>query len=191
MDGTEFDHLMKRLATTRLARLTALRGLAAGSVAALIGMRLTADEADAHHRQRKRTICLLLELQRGQLPHPHQSQKEGPQAPATASLRLQRALQGLQRLRPCGSVPEQQPVQRRAGLQQRPVRGLHRGCAVHGRAGLCQRALSAGGEVPEQQPVHRWPGLRRRPVRRLYQLHPVSWPDVPRRSLLWRGAVRQ
>jgi hypothetical protein len=57
MDGTEFDHLMKRLATTRLARLTALRGLAAGSVAALIGMRLTADEADAHHRQRKRTIC--------------------------------------------------------------------------------------------------------------------------------------
>src|SRR5829696_4990699 len=57
MDGTQFDHMMKRLATTRLARLTALRGLAAGGVAALIGMRLTADEADAHHRQRKRTIC--------------------------------------------------------------------------------------------------------------------------------------
>ena len=48
---------MKRLATTRLTRLTALRGLAAGGVAALSGMRRTADEAEARHTRKKRKVC--------------------------------------------------------------------------------------------------------------------------------------
>jgi hypothetical protein len=59
MDGERFDSLIKRLGTTRLTRLTALRGLAAGSVAALTGLNLFAEEADANgkKRRRRRRIC--------------------------------------------------------------------------------------------------------------------------------------
>jgi hypothetical protein len=59
MDGKRFDSLIKRLGTTRLTRLTALRGMAAGSVAALTGLSLFAEEADANgtRRRRRRRIC--------------------------------------------------------------------------------------------------------------------------------------
>jgi hypothetical protein len=46
VDGTQFDQLTKRLTTTRITRLTALRGLAVGAVAT--ALRFAApDEADA------------------------------------------------------------------------------------------------------------------------------------------------
>ncbi len=47
MDGTQFDQLIKRLGTTRVSRLTALRGLVAGAVAGATGMSLTREEAGA------------------------------------------------------------------------------------------------------------------------------------------------
>jgi hypothetical protein len=47
MDGAQFDTLIKRLATTRLTRLAALRGLAVGAVASLTGVDFSADEAEA------------------------------------------------------------------------------------------------------------------------------------------------
>src|SRR5215213_2974170 len=53
MDGTRFDTLIKRLATTPLTRSTALRGLAA-SVAALAGVTLTAEPGAA---KKKRKVC--------------------------------------------------------------------------------------------------------------------------------------
>src|SRR5215218_9647997 len=46
MDGTRFDQLIKQLGTTRITRLTALRGLAVGAVAAALGF-AAPDEADA------------------------------------------------------------------------------------------------------------------------------------------------
>ena len=46
MDGSQFDQLVKRLGTTRITRLTALRGLAVGAVAATLGF-AAPDEADA------------------------------------------------------------------------------------------------------------------------------------------------
>jgi hypothetical protein len=46
MDGTRFDRLIKSMATTRVTRLTALRGLAVGAVAAAAGF-AAPDEADA------------------------------------------------------------------------------------------------------------------------------------------------
>jgi hypothetical protein len=54
MDGTTFDALIKRLATTPLSRSTALRGLAA-SAAALAGVTLTAEPGAA--KKNKRKIC--------------------------------------------------------------------------------------------------------------------------------------
>jgi hypothetical protein len=58
MDGERFDSLIKRLGTTRLTRLAALRGLAAGAVATLVGVSLTADEARAARKKpRKIRIC--------------------------------------------------------------------------------------------------------------------------------------
>jgi hypothetical protein len=53
MDGTTFDELIKRLATTPLSRSKALRGLAA-SVSALAGVTLAAEPGAARG---KRTIC--------------------------------------------------------------------------------------------------------------------------------------
>jgi hypothetical protein len=59
MDGEHFDSLIKRLGTTRLTRLAALRGLAVGTVAGLTGLSLTADEADADKKKpKKRPVCL-------------------------------------------------------------------------------------------------------------------------------------
>jgi hypothetical protein len=46
VDGTRFDQLIKSMATTRITRLTALRGLAVGAVAAAVGI-AAPDEADA------------------------------------------------------------------------------------------------------------------------------------------------
>src|SRR5215207_8435563 len=58
MDGTRFDQLIKSIATQRVTRLTALRGLAAGAVAGLTGLSLTADEAGADRKKpKKRKIC--------------------------------------------------------------------------------------------------------------------------------------
>ncbi len=59
MDGTRFDDLIKRLGTTRLTRLSVLRGLAGGGVA-ITGMRLVAEEAEAADKkgsQKKRKAC--------------------------------------------------------------------------------------------------------------------------------------
>src|SRR5215213_7376485 len=53
MDGTRFDTLIKRLATTPLTRPTALRGVAA-SVAALAGVTLAAEPSAA---KKKRKVC--------------------------------------------------------------------------------------------------------------------------------------
>jgi hypothetical protein len=49
MDGTRFDQLIKNIATTRLTRLTALRGLAVGAVAATIGV-AAPDDAEARKK---------------------------------------------------------------------------------------------------------------------------------------------
>ena len=59
MDGTRFDHLIKRLAATPVTRATALRGLAA-SAAALAGVTLLAEPdsaAAAGKRRRRRRVC--------------------------------------------------------------------------------------------------------------------------------------
>src|SRR5215212_2027480 len=59
MDGTRFDQLIKRMGTTRITRLTALRGLAVGAVAAAVGF-AAPDEADAKGRkcgQCKKRVC--------------------------------------------------------------------------------------------------------------------------------------
>src|SRR5215218_3128061 len=47
MDGTKFDQLIKSITTTRVSRLTALRGLAVGALAAAIGVAAPADDAAA------------------------------------------------------------------------------------------------------------------------------------------------
>jgi hypothetical protein len=58
MDGNTFDQLIKHLATTRVTRLTALRGLVVGAVAALTGLGLTADEVGAARKKpRKKAWC--------------------------------------------------------------------------------------------------------------------------------------
>ena len=59
MDAERFDAMIKRLGTTRLTRMRALRGVAASAAAALIGAALVPAAADAadRHRRRKRTIC--------------------------------------------------------------------------------------------------------------------------------------
>jgi hypothetical protein len=54
MDGSHFDTLVKTLATTRITRLTALRGLAVGALAAAIG---SADPDDAAAKGRKCGQC--------------------------------------------------------------------------------------------------------------------------------------
>ena len=60
MDGTRFDTLIKRLATTPLTRAQTLRGLAA-SAAALAGVTLLADSGAAAdgggRRRRRRRVC--------------------------------------------------------------------------------------------------------------------------------------
>jgi hypothetical protein len=60
VDGPRFDQLIKHLATTRLTRLSALRGLAAGAVASLTGLSLLGEDGgakDKGKRTRKRRIC--------------------------------------------------------------------------------------------------------------------------------------
>jgi Cys-rich repeat protein len=49
MDGSHFDSLVRTLATTRLTRLTALRGLAVGALAAAIGL-AAPDDAEARKK---------------------------------------------------------------------------------------------------------------------------------------------
>src|SRR5215212_7990950 len=49
MDGTRFDQLIKNMATTRVTRLTALRGLAVGALTAAVGF-AAPDEADARKK---------------------------------------------------------------------------------------------------------------------------------------------
>ncbi len=57
MNGTKFDQLIKTIATQRVSRLTALRGLAAGAVAGLTRLSLSADEAGAAD-DKKRRVCV-------------------------------------------------------------------------------------------------------------------------------------
>ena len=47
MDGEKFDNLIRQICTTRLTRVSALRGLVAGAVAALTGATLASDDTDA------------------------------------------------------------------------------------------------------------------------------------------------
>src|SRR5829696_8129368 len=47
MDGSRFDQLIKSITTTRVSRLTALRGLAVGALAAASGVAAPADDAAA------------------------------------------------------------------------------------------------------------------------------------------------
>ena len=59
MDGSRFDSLSKRLATTSLPRASLLRGLALAGVAAVTGMSLVAEEAEADDKKpRKKRVCL-------------------------------------------------------------------------------------------------------------------------------------
>jgi hypothetical protein len=51
MDGEKFDDLLKRLCTTRLTRISALRGLVAGAAAALTGAAIASDETDAKKKR--------------------------------------------------------------------------------------------------------------------------------------------
>jgi len=53
MDGEKFDDLLKKVCTTRLTRLGALRGLAVAAVAAVTGSALVADDASAGHGHKK------------------------------------------------------------------------------------------------------------------------------------------
>jgi hypothetical protein len=55
MDGTRFDQLIKSMATTRVSRLTALRGLAVGAVAAIAGMDFGVEDAEAAKSRRCRS----------------------------------------------------------------------------------------------------------------------------------------
>jgi hypothetical protein len=60
MDGTRFDRLIKSIATQRVSRLTALRGLAAGAVASVTGLSLLGEEGEAKKKgkkTRRRRIC--------------------------------------------------------------------------------------------------------------------------------------
>src|SRR5215211_789495 len=52
MEDQRFDDLVKRLCTTRLTRLSALRGLAGGAAAALTGALLASDDTEAKKRAR-------------------------------------------------------------------------------------------------------------------------------------------
>jgi hypothetical protein len=56
MDGTTFDQLIKRMATTRVSRLTALRGLAVGALAAAIGV-ASPDDAAAGSKKKNCGQC--------------------------------------------------------------------------------------------------------------------------------------
>jgi hypothetical protein len=63
MNGSRFDTLIRNLATRRLTRMQTLRGLVVSGIAALTGLRLVAEEADAKNRgknkrTRKRRVCL-------------------------------------------------------------------------------------------------------------------------------------
>ena len=51
MDGEKFDALLKRICTTRLTRISALRGLVAGAAAALTGAAIASDETDAKKKE--------------------------------------------------------------------------------------------------------------------------------------------
>src|SRR5215211_6253733 len=58
MEGARFDRLSKHIATQRVSRLTALRGLAAGAVASVTGVRLLGEEAGAkNNHEKKIRIC--------------------------------------------------------------------------------------------------------------------------------------
>ena len=59
MDGKRFDELIAHLGSTRLTRVSALRGLVAGAAVALAGTALSSDATDAadRPRRRKKTIC--------------------------------------------------------------------------------------------------------------------------------------
>ena len=52
MDGQKFDELIKQFCTTRLTRLSALRGLVAGVAATVTGSALIADDAEARKKGR-------------------------------------------------------------------------------------------------------------------------------------------
>ena len=53
MDGEKFDALLKRMCTTRLTRLDALRGLVAGAAAAVTGASLGSNETKAQKKKKK------------------------------------------------------------------------------------------------------------------------------------------
>jgi hypothetical protein len=58
VDGTRFDQLITHMATQRVSRLAALRGLAVGAVASVTGLRLLGEEALAkHNHEKKIRIC--------------------------------------------------------------------------------------------------------------------------------------
>jgi len=57
MDGERFDRLTKQLSTTRLTRLSVIRGLAVGAVAAVSGTAIGADRAMAAQCKKEGQIC--------------------------------------------------------------------------------------------------------------------------------------
>jgi hypothetical protein len=57
LDAHRFDALIKRAALARVTRWSVLRGLAAGGVAAVTGLRLTGEAEAGDKKKRRRTIC--------------------------------------------------------------------------------------------------------------------------------------
>jgi hypothetical protein len=58
LDAKRFDDMVKQVATTRLTRLSALRGLAAAGIAALTGVRFAAEQGDAKKSGgKRRKVC--------------------------------------------------------------------------------------------------------------------------------------
>ncbi len=57
MDAERFDRLTKQLSTTRLTRLSVIRGLAVGAAAALTGTTISTDRAMAGRCKREGQIC--------------------------------------------------------------------------------------------------------------------------------------
>ena len=154
MDGERFDSLIKRLGTTRLTRLTALRGLAAGARRLATGMSLFAEEAEAARKKRRSArICLCST----DGCHDQEGEEAREGHPAECSLRLQghvhRALIPARRSR---RVSERCRLHRRPGLRRQHLRGLYRNRAVQRQLCLPGRTLPGGVRrlQPGQPPGH-------------------------------------
>ena len=97
MDGIQFDTVAKMFATTPLTRGRALRSMAAG-VAALVGVRLSAEPGTAKKKEKDPALCLCV-CGCDDLPDQKQAEIEGQEDPPQQALLLHGTLpSGRQRL---------------------------------------------------------------------------------------------